>query len=47
VGAALLLRERGLLAADARVVIFNTASGHKYEAAIPPGLPVVQPRAGG
>jgi threonine synthase len=43
VGAALLLRARGLIGERDRVVIFNTASGHKYEPAVPADLPVIDP----
>jgi threonine synthase len=42
-GALLELRKRGSLGAGERVVLFNTASGHKYPAELPPGLPLLDP----
>ena len=43
VGALLQLRESGLIQQKDRVVIFNTASAHKYDPVVPPDLPVVDP----
>lgn len=43
VGALIELRERGLIRRSDRVVIFNTASGHKYDARIPSDVPLIHP----
>ena len=41
IGALTRLREKGLVDADEKVVVFNTASGHKYEPTAPLDLPVI------
>jgi threonine synthase len=43
IGAAVLLRETGAIGERDRAVIFNTASGHKYEPGVPTDLPVIDP----
>ena len=43
IGAALILREKGIIAESDRTVIFNTASGHKYDPAMPSDLPAIDP----
>jgi threonine synthase len=43
VGAVIQLKERGLIQGKDRIVIFNTASAHKYDPAVPPELTVIDP----
>jgi threonine synthase len=38
-----LLRERGLLGRDERIVLFNTGAGLKYPEVVAPDVPVMDP----
>ena len=43
-GALIAMIERGLLQSTDRVVLFNTAGAHKYEAPLPDDIPRIDPR---
>ena len=42
-GALIALRDRNLVAPDERIVVFNTASAHKYDQTEPCDVPVIDP----